>query len=57
LVGVMIPVDLDDQSFRSTCEVGEVRSNRMLAAELDPFHSMSAYQLPAQALGAAGVAS
>jgi hypothetical protein len=57
LVGVMIAVDLDDKSFRGTGEVGEVRPDWMLAAELDALHSVRAYQFPADALGAAGITS
>jgi hypothetical protein len=41
LVSVVIAINLDDQSFRGTREVGKIRANRMLAAELDAFHPMS----------------
>jgi hypothetical protein len=57
LLSVMVTVDLDDQSLRGAREVGEVWANRMLAAELDAFHSMRAYQFPTEALCATGIAS
>src|SRR5262245_42771095 len=56
LVGVEISIDLDDQAFRYASEVGEVRSDRMLAAELDAFHSVSADQFPTDFLCATGIA-
>jgi hypothetical protein len=57
LVSVVIAINLDDEILRCAGEVGEVRANWMLAAELHALHSVRADQLPAQALGAAGVAS
>jgi hypothetical protein len=57
LVSVVIAINLDDQSFRGTREVGKIRANRMLSAELGALHSVRADQFPAQAFCAAGVAS
>jgi hypothetical protein len=56
LVSVVVAVDLDDQSFRSAREVGKIRSDRMLATELEAFHPVSTDQLPTKLLGAAGIA-
>src|SRR5882757_2484986 len=57
LVSMVIAINLDDEILRCAHEIGEVRPNRMLSAELNTLHSMRAYQLPAQAVGSAGIAS
>ena len=56
LVSVMVAVDLNDQPFRWASEVGEVRANGMLAAELNAFHAVRTDQFPAEALCAARIA-
>jgi len=56
LIGVMMTVDFDDQLFRHTSEVGEVRPDGMLTTELDAIHSMRADQLPADPFAATGIA-
>ena len=50
-------VDLDDQPRRQTCEIGEVRSDRVLATKFLAGNTASAQPIPDPTFGAGHVAS
>src|SRR5882757_5183153 len=57
LVVMMHPIDLDHELALYADEVGEVRADRVLSAELDARHPVRAQQLPADLLRVSAVPS